>query len=85
MSAVASPIADLNHRRVAELWDYKFKGEVAYPVLRAEMRTRFPAVSIVEYDVFGNTHGVDEHAVVTALPGRLRSLDVDAVVAGIGC
>jgi hypothetical protein len=39
----------------------------------------------VGWDVFGSIFGGDESRTITALPGRLRDLRVDAVVSAVGC
>lgn len=70
---------------IAFLWDYLFRGDELFPVLAEELRARYPAVEVVPYEVFGNTHGGDEAAVIDALPERLRHRGVDAVVSGMGC
>jgi hypothetical protein len=74
----------LDGKRVAEVWDYMFYGDSAFPLLRDELRQRYPDVEIVEYSHFGNIHGPDENEVVAALPDELRRRHIDAVVLGIG-
>ncbi len=81
----AERIVDLNGQTVAFLWDYLFRGDELFPILARELRSLFPAVEIVNYDVFGNLHGADEKERVGRLPDHLRSRGVDAVVSGMGC
>lgn len=85
VSALAPRLETLNHRTVAQLWDYLFRGDEVFAVLERELRKRFPAVRFVHWSEFGSTHGKDEREFLAALPGRLRALGVDAVVSGLGC
>lgn len=84
-TSLADRVDDLNGKRVAFLWDYLFRGDEIFPALAAQLRQQFPAVDIVDYDVFGNTHGVDEKQMIAALPDALKARHIDAVVSGIGC
>ncbi|MFM7687127.1 MAG: hypothetical protein ACKPDI_14565 [Actinomycetota bacterium] len=72
-------------KRIGFVWDYIFRGEEIFPILEAELVSRFPGVEIVPYDVFGNIHGGDQAARVNALPHVLAQYRVDAVVCGNGC
>ena len=76
---------DLDGATVGFVWDYLFRGDELFPLLQEALEARFPGVSIVPYDVFGNTHGPDESTIIEALPRRLRDRGVDAVVSGMGC
>jgi hypothetical protein len=81
----AGRLATLDGKRVAFLWDYMFRGEVLFPVLAAELRSRFAGVEIVDYREFGNLHGPDEKERVARLGDELHDRHVDAVVSGMGC
>ena len=72
--------ATLNGKVVAQLWDFLFRGDEIFAVLEEGLRARYPDVRFVSWREFGNTHGSDEHAVIAALPGRLKALGVDAVI-----
>jgi len=61
-----------------------YYGDTAFPVLRDELRRRYPDVEVIDYTNFGNIHGPDENDVVAHLPEELRRRHVDAVVLGIG-
>jgi hypothetical protein len=74
----------LEGKVVAELWDWVYEGDRAFPILRDELARRFPGISFVDYTHFGNIHGGDEHAVIERLPELLREHGVDAVIAGVG-
>lgn len=79
------PLATLDGVRIAEFWDYLFKGDLMFPILRERIRDRFTGAEFVEYPIFGNTHGTDEHDVVTEIPQLLRAHRCDAVISGVGC
>lgn len=82
---LAPRLGDLNGKRVAFLWDYLFRGDELFPLLAEQLAARFPQVGIVNYDVFGNTHGGDEREMMAGLPAALAARDIDAVVSGVGC
>ena len=75
----------LHGKKVAELWDFLFRGDEAFETLEAGLRERYPDIEFVSWREFGNTHGEDEAQVLAQLPGRLKSLGVDAVISGMGC
>lgn len=81
----APRLDSLTGKRIGFAWDYLFRGEELFPVLAAELQRRFEGVEIVDYDVFGNLHGPQEHELVGALPHGLTRHRVDAVVSGNGC
>lgn len=70
---------------VGFLWDYLFRGEEIFRVLADGLRQRFPDMRFVDYQTFGSTHGGDEHAVLAALPEKLRRHGIDAVISGMAC
>jgi hypothetical protein len=72
-------------KRIAFAWDYLFRGDELFPVLADELRGRFDGVEILNYDVFGNLHGPQEHELVNALPDALAMHRIDGVVSGNGC
>ncbi len=67
------------------MWDYVFRGDELFPILEAELKTRFIGIEVVGFEEFGNLHGADEKDRVGRLPDSLRSRGVDAVVSGMGC
>ena len=81
----ADRLGTLEHKRVAFLWDYLFRGDELFPVLAKELTNRFEGIEIVNYDEFGNLHGSDEKLRVGRLPDELRDRGIDAVVSGMGC
>lgn len=75
-------LADLNGKTIAELQDVP-DGRW-FPVLREELKRRYPGLKIVDYETFGLTHGPDERQVVAELPAKLKEFGVDAVISGVG-
>ena len=80
----APRLADLSGKTVAEVWDAKFHGEIIYPLLREQLRARFPGIRFVEYGEFGNFYGPREKEMLAGFPEKLRRLQCDAVISGIG-
>ncbi|HSQ03201.1 MAG TPA: UGSC family (seleno)protein, partial [Burkholderiales bacterium] len=66
------------------LWDYIFRGELIYPLLREKLRARYPGVKFIDYTEFGNIHGPKQREIVAGLAGKLKALGCDAVISGIG-
>jgi hypothetical protein len=77
-------LPDLNGKTIAEVWDRVFRGEEIFPAIRAALKRRYPDVRFIEYDQFGDTHGVHQKEVLAGLPVLLRERKVDAVISGIG-
>jgi hypothetical protein len=67
------------------LWDYLFRGDELFPILKRELTARFPNIEIVGYEEFGNLHGADEKVRVGQLGDELHRRHVDAVVSAMGC
>jgi hypothetical protein len=81
----ATRLDTLSGKRIGFAWDYLFRGDELFPVLADELRRRFAGVEIVDYDVFGNLHGPQEHEFVEGLPAALAMHRIDGVVSGNGC
>lgn len=77
-------VPDLNQAVVGELWDYLFRGEEIFPVLREQLKARYPGIRFVTYDVFGNVHGPRQRELVARVPELLREHGVTAVISAIG-
>ena len=77
--------ASLDGRTVGFLWDYLFRGDEIFPIIADELTTRFPTVSIVDFEEFGSTHGDGEAELGATLPQLLRDRGVDVVVSGMAC
>ena len=77
-------LGDLNGKTIGEVWDRVFRGEEIFPAIRAALKKRYPRVRFVDYDKFGDTHGVNQKQVLAELPGELQRHEVDAVISGVG-
>jgi hypothetical protein len=82
----------LDGKVIAELWNHMYgapgdshsEGDKAYPLLREELKRRYPSLRIVEHAAFGNIHGADEIQVVAGLPQALKQHGIDAVISAVG-
>lgn len=77
-------LGDLNGKTIAEVWDRVFRGEEIFPAIRAALKKKYPEVRFIEYDQFGDTHGVNQKQVLAELPDVLRKFRADAVISGVG-
>jgi hypothetical protein len=77
-------VADLSNKVVAEMWDYLFRGEEIFPILREELTARYPGIQFVSYGTFGNLHGPNQRELVAQAPALLKQYKVDAVISAIG-
>jgi hypothetical protein len=90
--ALPERLDTLDGKVVAELWNHMYGApgdgesdvDQVFPVLREELKHRYPTVEVIEHGVFGNIHGADELEVVGRLPQALKEHGVDAVVCGVG-
>ena len=85
VNPLAKRLDTLEGKTIAWVWDYVFRGNEVFAQLEASLKVRYPGVTFLNWDQFGNTHGSDERAVVAGLPQKLRALGADAVVSGMGC
>ena len=81
---LATRLASLEGKTVAELWDHLYRGDQVFELLEEEFKARFPGVKFVSWREFGSTHGGNEKDVLAALPQRLKDLGVQAVISGVG-
>lgn len=82
---LAKRLDTMDGKTVAFLWDDLFRGDEIWPILKQELSQRYTGLSFVDHDAFGSTHGDDEHRVLAELPGKIKSMKIDAVVSGMGC
>ncbi len=83
-TALASRSPDLSGKTVGELWDYLFKGEDIFPLIRWSLAQRYPGIRFVEYEALGSTHGRDEAELAATLPALLKKHGCDAVISAVG-
>ncbi len=82
---LAERLDTLTGKRIGFVWDFLFRGEEIFPVIERELQSRYPGLSVVGYDTFGNIHGTDEAKLVAALGAELHARHVDAIICGNGC
>jgi hypothetical protein len=83
-AGLAERLPDLRGRTIGLVWDYVFKGDEMFELIKPELEKRYPGIRFVDYSEFGNVHGPEEQEVVERLPGRLAARAVDAVIVGVG-
>jgi hypothetical protein len=82
---LAPRLTSLNGVKVAQLWDFLFRGDEVFDALEPALRARFPEIEFVSWREFGNTHGEDEVQILADLPQRFKELGIGAVISGMGC
>lgn len=82
---LARRLDTLNGKTVAQLWDFRYRGNEVFRMLEEDLREKFPDVRFVSWREFGSTYGADERALLANLPARFRDLGVEAAVSGMGC
>jgi hypothetical protein len=80
----AAGVPDLSGKVVCELWDYIFRGDVMYAVIRERLTALYPGIKFIGYKEFGNIHGPKQREIIAGLADKLRELKCDAVISGIG-
>jgi hypothetical protein len=82
---LAPRLASLDGKKVAQLWDYLFRGDEVFDHLEEGLKARYPTAQFVSWKEFGNVHGEDENQILADLPKRLKDMGVDAVICGMAC
>ena len=85
LKSLAKRLDTLEGKRIAQLWDFVFRGDEVFAALEEGLKDRFPNISWVSYKEFGSTHGSDEREVVASLAKKFKELEVDAMISGMGC
>jgi hypothetical protein len=67
---------------IGELSNHKFDTDFTFEVLEKALLRRFPNVRFVSHTEFGDTYGLRESEVISALPKKLEQLEVDLVISG---
>lgn len=82
---LAKRLDSLEGKTVAQLWDWVFKGDKMFEIWERELSKLYPGIKHISWKEFGEIHGANEHAVLEALPEKLKEYNVDAVIVGVGC
>ena len=84
----APRLDSLKGKTVCESWNGVFKGDVTFPIIRAQLEERYPGVRIVPYTEFPHAPGTDNPARQRALAQEIAALakqkGCDAVISGNG-
>jgi hypothetical protein len=75
----------LDGKTVAFLWDDLFRGDEVFALLQEGLKAKYPEVRFIGHETFGSTHGSDEARILAELPANLKSMQVDAIISGMGC
>jgi hypothetical protein len=77
---VAPRLADLNGKRIGEIWNGVFKGYITFPIIRELLLKKYPQIEIVPYTAF-------PHAPASDNPARQRELarDIALLAKAKGC
>lgn len=78
------PVTDLSGKTVCFLWDWVFKGDEMFPIIREQLQKKYAGVKFVDHTTFGNIHGPKEAEIIASLPAMLRREGCDVVVSGVG-
>jgi hypothetical protein len=77
-------LGSLNGKTICQVWDYRFRGDEIFALVRKEITARYPGVKFVDYEAFGNVHGARETEIMATLPDLFRQHGCDGVVSGMG-
>ena len=78
--SAAPRLESLTGKKIAEVWNGVFKGDVTFPVIRKLLKARYPDLEIVPYTAFPHAPGSDN-------PARQRELarEIAALAKEQGC
>ena len=79
-----SSIGGLNGKRIAFIWDYRFRGDEMWAMCKQDLAALYPEAEFIDHEVFGDVHGANEVVVMQELGDKLRDLQVDGAVVGVG-
>jgi hypothetical protein len=84
----ARRLDSLDGKTVCEIWNGVFKGDITFPIIRAQLQARYPGVRIVPYTEFPHAPASDNPARQRALAQEIAALvkekGGDAVISGNG-
>ena len=83
--ALVSRLPDLNGKKVGEVWNGMFRGDVLFPALRELIQKRYRDVKFVTYKempIFEVWHNIDE--LCQKLKETIREEGIDVLIAGVG-
>ena len=84
----ARRLSNLDGKVIGEVWNGDFKGDVTFPMIRAELLKRHPSLTIIPFTEFPHTHVSDDPARqrerAAQIASLAKALGCDAVISGIG-
>jgi hypothetical protein len=78
----SADLAGLAGKKIALVWDYVFKGDDVFRLVKERFRAERSGVEFVDYEVFGDIHGHDD--LLERLPSRLEEMGVDGTIVATG-
>jgi hypothetical protein len=85
LAPTAPRLDALEGKTIAFAWDYLFRGDEIWELLKEGLTARYPGMRFIGFEEFGSTHGPDEREIVAGLGAKLKAMGVDALVSGMGC
>jgi len=87
--AHAAPrLATMDGKRVCEIWNGVFKGDITFPIIRELLQKKFPRIEVVPYTEFPHMPASDDPARQRELAREIALLVTDkggdAVISGNG-
>ena len=80
----SQPVEGLHNKRIGELWDWLFKGNEMFSIIREKLNERYSGLEFVPYTEFGTTMGPNDRENIARLPEVLRERGCDAVISAVG-
>lgn len=75
---------DLHRETIGELWDWAFRGDEMFPVIRELLKKKYPGVKMVESTAFGSTFDRKQREMLARLPDLLKKHGCTSVISGVG-
>ena len=75
-------LPSLAGQKIALVWDYVFRGDDVFRLVKERFGTGQSGTEFVDYEVFGDIHGHDEP--LDRLPARLEEMGVDGTIVATG-
>jgi hypothetical protein len=72
----------LTGTKIALVWDYVFRGDDVFRLVKERFRAGRSEVEFVDHEVFGDIHSHDE--LLDQLPSRLEEMGVDGTIVTTG-
>ena len=87
-TGIAPRLNDLNGKTVGEVWNGVFKGDITFPLIRARLQAKYPALKIVPYAEFYHQPGSDvpahQRAIASEISATALAKGCDALISGNG-